>query len=399
MTKTAQRMMGLSLYALTWSGITQAEVGGAAGAAAASSSDGQTRVAEGDASEVVNSDAEVANPETVDIPSSDVNSSSPAPASPAPPPEPVSQDTSSPSPPKKPSSQWRFALGGEFSSDSHGIFDLGYRRGPWAIQLFTDTLELSYEAAAGRFSGWGKLRGEAGIAGLMPFPWLNGAPAPELGHYASYVGGELGGMMALPYGLALGAVGGAYQYTFTATEVGTLGDWPASSPYVGGDVATTFSHRHLWARARAGLAYTVSGISPHADVVISATRRVWGDIDGLVLIHAGWAENTDRITRTRLGGLNPYSVPLAGAAWAEWWVEDYLATRVGLNYTASRTLFTGFMDGAAFDGQEALGLGFRIKHVFGWGEAEATVGYAPYILRQEGISRVTGYIMLARPWR
>lgn len=399
MTKTAQWMMGLSLHALTWSGITQVGVGMAAGAAAVNPSAGQAPVADGDGSKAVNTPSEVANSETVDAPSQEAPSTAPASASPAPQQEPASQDASSPAPPKKPSSQWRFALGGEFSSDSHGIFDLGYRRGPWAIQLFTDTLELSYEAAAGRFSGWGKLRGEAGIAGLMPFPWLNGAPAPELGHYASYVGGELGGAMTLPHGLSLGAVGGAYQYAFNPTEQGTLGDWPSSSPYINADVVTAFSNRHLWARARGGLAYTVSGISPHAELVISATRRVWGKIDGLVLIHAGWAENTDRITRTRLGGLNPYSVPLAGAAWAEWWVEDYLASRVGLNYSASRTSFTGFMDGAAFDGQEALGLGFRVKHIFFWGEAEATVGYAPYIVRQEGISRVTGYIMVARHWR
>lgn len=46
-------------------------------------------------------------------------------------------------------------------------------------------------------------------------------------------------------------------------------------------------------------------------------------------LRAGWARGQDRVLRTRLGGLNPYVVPLAGAAWAEWLVERYVAGRAG----------------------------------------------------------------------
>src|SRR5262245_66302425 len=40
--------------------------------------------------------------------------------------------------------EWRASGGAQIDSSTHGVFDLGARKGPPAIQLYTDTPELRY---------------------------------------------------------------------------------------------------------------------------------------------------------------------------------------------------------------------------------------------------------------
>src|SRR4051812_35878039 len=84
--------------------------------------------------------------------------------------------------------QNHFAFGGEINADPHGVGDFGVRKGPFSIQLFTDTLELRYQPESPRGRWWLAARGEALAAGLMLSPWTDGAPDPRRALLASYGG-------------------------------------------------------------------------------------------------------------------------------------------------------------------------------------------------------------------
>src|SRR4051812_22609233 len=73
----------------------------------------------------------------------------------------------------------RGMVGGEASATAFGILDLGLRKGPLSLQLYTDPLELRYapELAHGRY--WLAARLETFAAGLMISPWSDGAPDPS----------------------------------------------------------------------------------------------------------------------------------------------------------------------------------------------------------------------------
>ena len=69
-------------------------------------------------------------------------------------------------------------FGGEVSATSFGIADLGLRKGPLSLQLYTDTLELRYAPDLARGRYWVAARVEAFAAGLLISPWRDGAPDP-----------------------------------------------------------------------------------------------------------------------------------------------------------------------------------------------------------------------------
>src|SRR5437667_11804549 len=79
---------------------------------------------------------------------------------------------------EEPRWQMRAMFGGEAGATQFGIGDVGFRRGPLSLQLYTDTLEVRYapEDAGGRW--FVALRGETLAAGLMLSPWRQGAPDP-----------------------------------------------------------------------------------------------------------------------------------------------------------------------------------------------------------------------------
>ena len=75
-------------------------------------------------------------------------------------------------------SEWRTALGGSVDKTPHGVYELGWRRGPASVTFNTDTLDLRWspDVEGGRW--WVALRGEVGGAGLLFSPWRAGGP-PE----------------------------------------------------------------------------------------------------------------------------------------------------------------------------------------------------------------------------
>ena len=137
----------------------------------------------------------------------------------------------------------------------------------------------------------------------------------------------------------------------------------------------------------------------------------------------GWgayASGQGAFTRTRVGGLTPYVVPMAGAAWAEWWVQDYAVGRVGaaagsvgMATPAPRVRARGQLaaDVAAFSdptvyvstlGVEptlhAVGFSASGKLTYKHFYTDLAVGYAPWIPRQEGYSRASAFFRVGVDW-
>ncbi len=66
-------------------------------------------------------------------------------------------------------------------------------------------------------------------------------------------------------------------------------------------------------------------------------RLLWFHAQGQL----GYGNQEDDLTRARVGGQNPYTVNLPGAAWGEFVSERYAATSVGLGVRPMPLLFTG----------------------------------------------------------
>ncbi len=298
--------------------------------------------------------------------------------------------------------QGRVALGAELSTRSFGIVDLGLRKGPLSIELLTDTLDLRYAPTLRSGRAWVGLRVEAFAAGLMIAPWKDGAPDPGRALNAGYAGLDGGWMRYLPASVYAGLQGSARLYLFWATE-GTVVAPPGPTPLFTAEAVLGHytPHSHLWVRAGADANLTT--VAPH--VVAEATLRPDWAIAPRLEVRAAWASGQDFVMRTRLGGLNPYVVPLAGAAWAEFWVESYVALRGGpslrtpLPGRGPHTLELSLLaDVAGFEGQSAVGFAalasWRYRRLF----VNASLGWAPWITRQEGIGRTAGFVLLGADW-
>lgn len=295
--------------------------------------------------------------------------------------------------------EWRFAAGGEFNADSHGILDLGFRKGAFSIELLTDTLEVRYAPEQARGRWWVAARGEGGAAGLMISPWAQGAPDPSSALLASYAGVEGGWLRYLPRGLYAGGQAVARLYTFAPFSDATTVAIPGTTPFATLDLLAGYYSPRLSGWTRVGADLEGQTLAPHAHGSLGWRQPLLGsNLQTRVHLNAGIADGQGLISRTRLGGLNPYVVPLAGAAWAEWWVEDYVAARIGLGHQTEFLDLEVFADGAWFDGAEAVGAGARlrltVKHWF----VDGAFGYAPAIPRQEGVGRSSVFLLLGRTW-
>lgn len=319
----------------------------------------------------------------------------PAPAATTPAPAAAAAPAAAPAP-----WQIRFAAGGEVGATAFGIGDIGFRKGAFSIQLFTDTLDVRYAPESQRGRWFVGARIEALAAGLMLSPWRAGAPDLSQALLSGY--GELdGGWVAyLPASFYIGAQAAARLYLFfprPETTIAVPGPTPVfTTELVAGRYTST---SHIWIRA--GLDAQPSVASPH--IALEAVARpdtVWAP---RLELRAAWARNQDRITRTRLGGMNPYVVPLGGAGWAEWWVESYVATRGGLSVRAplpkGHSLEGAILsDVAVFDGGFVQGFALQGRWRYGRYSAEASIGYAPWIQRQEGVSRVAFFALFGGDW-
>lgn len=298
--------------------------------------------------------------------------------------------------------QGRAALGAEVSATSFAIFDLGLRKGPLSIELLTDTLDIHFSPSLRSGRAWVGVRVETFAAGLMISPWSAGAPDPSRAWNAGYGGLDGGWQRYLPANFYIGLQGAARLYLFWAREATTVPP-PGLTPVFTAEAVLGHYTPESHVSIRAGTDAELDRVAPHF-VAEAIVRPGWA-IAPRIELRAGWAMNQDAILRTRLGGLNPYVVPLSGAAWAEFWVENYVALRAGpslrtpLPGRASHSLEIALVsDVVGFDGRTAVGFGslvtWRYRRLF----ANASLGWAPWIERQPGIARVAGFVLVGADW-
>ena len=291
--------------------------------------------------------------------------------------------------------QWHIDGGGELNNDPHGIFDLGFRNGALSLSLFTDTLEVRWapELLHGRW--WVAARVEGFAAGLLISPWTNGAPDPSRALIASYGGAEAGYVRYLP---------GSFYAGFSASErVYFFFHYPGSSAVPPGPtslltvdaaVGRYTPESHVWVRA----GFDLEGLTAQPHVALEATYRPSLTVAPRAELRAGWAQGQTDLTRTRLGGENPYVVPLAGAAWAEWWVESYVAGRLGVTWK-NRWAEVGLAaDAAAFEGRIVSGFALLARATWSRYFVDTTFGYAPWIVRQPGYLPLSLFVLAGTDW-
>ncbi|RME23993.1 MAG: hypothetical protein D6798_12335 [Deltaproteobacteria bacterium] len=308
--------------------------------------------------------------------------------------------------------EWRAALGGQVDADPHGIADVGVRSGDLSAELLTDTIDLRFQPRGDHGRAWVAARLATFAAGLFISPWSDGAPDPSAALRSSYGGVEAGVLRYLPRGFYTGVQGSARYQVFAAlsdTDVAV----PPGRPVGDADLVLGWWTAEAQAWSRAGVdAWIEPGdggrLAPHVHLQ-AAVNPAW-PIGPLFELRAGAARHQDAVTRTRLGGLNPYVVPVAGAAWAEWWVEDYVATRIGLGgripVNGAELRLAGFSDAACADGivssrpagPWAIGFGGQARLAKGRTHGELIVGHAPWIERQEGVGRTSLFLEIAVDW-
>jgi hypothetical protein len=280
---------------------------------------------------------------------------------------------------------------------TNGLATVAGRSGPWELSFFLDTLEAKYAPSFDGGRAWVAARAEFAMAGLLFNRWQDGAPAPELGLFAFYQGVEGGGVAYLPGGLYVGGEAVARVWEFAATP-GTEREVPGPRPVLTAHALLGVYHTSIHAWVIAGTDWSL-GFAPHVRGTVKTSFSTL--VRPRVELHAGWADGTDELTASRLGGITPHGVPLAGAAWAEFYVEDYAVARLGpevgqlrdgIGWSASLTT-----DLAWFDGRKEAGFA-------AWGHYEHRgryldlgLGYAPWLPRPGSIA-MTGWVQVGVTW-
>ncbi len=291
--------------------------------------------------------------------------------------------------------EWRASAGGEINASSHGVFDLGVRNGAFSAQLLTDTLDVRYAPERSDGKWWMALRVEALAAQLLISPWTDGAPDPTRALYAQYVGADGGWIRYQAHGIYAGLAASARVYFFERRDETTIAV-PGPTSVVTADMILGRWSPELHAWARLGADVEGTAVQPHA-----ALEVIWHPVAPIaprLELRAGAAYRQDQLTRTRLGGLNPYVVPLAGAGWAEFWVENYVAGRLGLTWTGRFLEVGALVDAAAFDDQTAAGFALLARGRWRRYFAEAELGWAPWIKRQPDVLPLSGWILVGAEW-
>lgn len=295
--------------------------------------------------------------------------------------------------------QWRWALGAQIDPASHGIIDLGYRDGGYSVELLTDTLDLRYRGRLEKGQWDIGLRAAVFGAELLFSPWQDNKPAPEDALRASYLGIDLSRAWWLGdgYYAALAAEYRLYQF----------GQWDESTrdiPKERGRLRTAVKvgrwHSELRAQFMAGYVRDGGFDGWWFEGKLSKPRGVGLGIWNQT--HFGWSHGLTRLSKFRLGGLNPYVIPFAGLGWAQFWVERYAVQRVGLGYKAHDGAFdlTAGLDLGVWD-QERM----RVSPVmaasvdFGDNTLAASGGIVMTEEAELGVHGWSAFVWYERSWR
>jgi len=309
----------------------------------------------------------------------------------------------------EPQGKFSFLGGGGFwfhpEPGGHGIGIVAYdinglpRTAHLGIELNTDTLRISYDRirfADGLIELGASLAGEAVFAGLLPDYYREGVRDSARGFWASYLAVQGYGKLNLPKNNFVALKLGVRRWFFSSTDntdetLVLPGEAWVFEPRLNYTFWKIKSDRSLWQRNR--LFGRVRGIALGVilGVDVRSEAHSWGAIDGAVFdpidprnnpdqvillanqwLRAGWqmhdrvrtqfaqaaiwGNGGDDLTRSRVGGFNPYVIPIAGAPWAAYLSEKLVALEWSWHFRIGDEMETGLLfDGAFIEDQFRTG--------------------------------------------
>ncbi len=296
---------------------------------------------------------------------------------------------------------WHAEGGGQVDSDPHGVVNAGVEKDSFALELVTDTLEVWWRPKHESGRAYLGLRAEGYASQMFISPWTRGGRDRSRAFVVPHLDVAAGFVEYLPAGFYTGLRGAAQGYLFLRRSDDTTADKPEPT-----FVITPEALLGWWSPTAS---FELSGGADLRDGFVSGRAALHGawrpdwTVGPRVELYAGLADGLDDLTKTRLGGLTPYAIPLAGAAWAEWWVERYAMVRAGPEARWSWGSVAVVADAAVFDddtrGQRfidpwAVGFALLGRLMFGDFFADLSFGYAPWIERQTGVLRISGWLLL-----
>ncbi len=336
--------------------------------------------------------------------------------------------------------RWSFLAGGGVwlhpEIGGHGIGLLAYdltglpRSAHLSAELNTDTLRLGVDRIRffdGVLELGARLEGEGGFAGLLPDYYRDGLRDESRGFWASYLAGNLFVKLALPLNNFITAQVGGRRFFFSRAE---KTDPAFILPKETWLLETRLRYTGWWIRHdpsisdRHRLFNRVRGIALGVELGLDrrSAAAPWGALDSTVFSPADprntpdkasfrvrqWlragvqalpilrtqltqfaalGRGEDDLTRVRLGGMNPYVIPIAGAPWAALLSENLVAVEWSLNVGLASGLEIGtLLDGAYVQdvrrlGQDdydwVLGTGLFMDWRLGNFQIDVRAGWAP----------------------
>lgn len=297
---------------------------------------------------------------------------------------------------------WSAEVGGQLDSDPHGVLNGSLSSGELSLELWTDTLALWWrpELESGRAFLGVRAQGYAGE--MFISPWTRGAEDPSRAFIVMQAALHAGWIEYLGAGFYTGVQGSARGYLFRRRSERTTVEAPGPELVLTPEALIGWWSPDARAELAGGVDVRDDFVSSRARFELTIEPQAWV-VGPLVRVTAGLGHLQDDLTKTRLGGLNPHVVPLAGAAWAEWWVEDFAAVRAGPKVRWSWGDVAAVIDAAVFDDQThgerfqdrwALGLALLGRFRFYGFFVDAAVGYAPFIERQPDVLRFSSWILI-----
>jgi hypothetical protein len=295
---------------------------------------------------------------------------------------------------------WHAEGGGQLDTDPHGVLNAGLSTDKFAVELLTDTLELWWRPWRESGRAWLGLRAQGYASQMFVSPWTRGEKDRSRAFIVPHLALHGGIVEHLSDGLYVGVRGSIRGYLFFRRSEATTA--PKPDP-------TFVITPELFVGLYDDLAFEMSASCDVRDGFVSgrietrASYRPKWTIAPRLEVSGVLGHQLDDLTKTRVGGLNPYVVPLAGAAWAEWWVETYGAARIGLEarwswgsvaFVTDAVLLFDETQGDRFDDSGEAGFGLLSRFWFDTFFIDASLGYAPWIERGSPLERVSLWFLI-----
>ncbi|MFH2010758.1 MAG: hypothetical protein ABI333_29425 [bacterium] len=341
----------------------------------------------------------------------------------------------------------------------HGIAQVAYdleglpASSHFGAEFNTDTLRVEFDRirfAGGYLEAGARLTAEFFLAGVLSDYYRQGGKDSARGFNASYGALEAHLKLQLPRNHSLELAAGGRRWFFSATKsTASHFDLPPEAWVFEGRLRYTLwalrsdaslSERHRKFPRIRGLAF---GVELGLDVRDDA--RAWGARDpdafdpvdprnrpGRTILllrqwlrvgwqlhhrvrtqlsqHFAWGRNEDDLTRARIGGLNPYVVPLAGAAWPAFLSERFFAVQWSWHLRIWRELELGVLAdaviledvdrvGASRDFDLLAGVGVFADLRFGAWQVDLRAGWSPSLRWQGETGHFSLYLGLGWRWK